>query len=61
MPLQLGLHRSRAIASGVEMVEYTEWHEACARFGRGDDRINEVVGLMAAYEDDLRRIQKENL
>ena len=56
-PLQLGFHRSRAIASTIRMVEYKDWREACARFGQQDSRIDEVTKMMAAYENDLRRIQ----
>lgn len=50
MPLQLGSHRSRAIASGIEMVEHAAWRAGCAEFrasGADNGRIVEVERVMA--------------
>ena len=49
-PLQLGLHRSRAVASELEIVEHEDWRAAYTEFARADgDRIAEIEREMSEY------------
>ena len=49
-PLQLGLHRSRAVASELEIVEHEDWRAAYTEFARADgDRIAEIEREMTEY------------
>jgi hypothetical protein len=48
--LQLGFHRSRAVASELEIVEHEDWRAACAEFARADgERIAEIEREMSEY------------
>jgi Holliday junction resolvase RusA-like endonuclease len=49
MPLQLGFHRSRAVTSGLEIVEHEAWREACTRYADTDGRIGELKSNVTEY------------
>jgi len=53
MPLQLGYHRSRAIASGIEIVEYSAWKRAAQELAQTDTRIDQLNEMMTRYGSTL--------
>jgi Holliday junction resolvase RusA-like endonuclease len=60
MPLQWAFHRSRAIASGIEMVEHANWRAACAAFRASDHtgRLAAVEREMAEYAQTIGEVAK---
>src|SRR6185437_2996175 len=50
MPIQWPFHRSRAIASGIEIVDYVDWRAACRTFqasGADADRLAKIEETLA--------------
>jgi Holliday junction resolvase RusA-like endonuclease len=59
MPLQLGFHRTRAMAGGIDLVDHESWRAECDAFlSSGDDggRIAEVQRSMNDYVSKMAEI-----
>jgi hypothetical protein len=53
-PIQIGLHRTRAIASGVEMVEHADWRAGCECFKQANGGLAEIEDLLAGFSARMR-------
>lgn len=53
MPLQLGFHRSRAIVSGLEIVEFKEWRRCADELARNEGRLETVIASLRDYASGL--------